>query len=264
MIAKLTGLMLLALLVVVRAWAKQDGGAVDEVKLGNEAYARFDNHAALQHFLQALEIAPNHYQALRQGARAHADVGKAIEKSNKNRARKLYARGDSLARKCVALYPDSAEAHFVLALCVGRVAMCEGGKTKIRLSQEVKKEAEAALAINSGHDGAYHVLGRWHYNIATLDWIMKAAAKVIYGGVPPGASLEQAAQAFAKAVEINGSKPVHRLEYGRTLAKLERYAEARSQLQECMNLAQVQWEDGEHQAEAARLLKEIEGRKEKT
>jgi hypothetical protein len=55
MTPKLVWLMVLALPMVVCAWARQDEGAAYEVKLGNEAYAKFDNHTALQHFLQALK-----------------------------------------------------------------------------------------------------------------------------------------------------------------------------------------------------------------
>jgi tetratricopeptide (TPR) repeat protein len=241
----------------------QDNGVAQEIVLGDSAYAGFDNQAASQHFLKALKEDPNCYHALWKGARAFADIGKTFEKSDKQKAKALYLRGDSLARVAVKLYPDSANAHYVLALCVGRVALFEGGKTKIRLSKEVKQEADKTLALNSTHDIAYHILGRWHYNIATLSWTLKAAAKIIYGGVPPGASLAEGANLFAKAVEFAGNKPVHRLEYGRTLIELGRYTEARTQLQQCLALPQMQWDDPIHKEEAAKLLKEIEGKKDK-
>jgi tetratricopeptide (TPR) repeat protein len=236
---------------------------MQEVALGNAAYAQFDNQTALQHFLNALKADPNNYEALWKGARAYADVGKTLEKSDKDKAKKLYLLGDTLARKSVMLYPDSADAHFALALCVGRVALFEGGKTKIRLSKEVKKEADKAIELDPNHDGAYHIIGRWHYNISTLSWVLKAAAKVIYGGVPPGASLEQAAEMYEKAIAIQGDKPVHRLEAGRTLIELERYSEARVQLQTCIDLPQAQWDDPVHKEEAAKMLQEIKNKKDK-
>jgi tetratricopeptide (TPR) repeat protein len=251
------------LVVAVPIAAAQDNGVAQAIALGDAAYATFDNQTALQHFLKALKEDPNSYQALWKGARACADIGKDFEKSEKDKAKALYLRGDSLARLAVKLYPDSANAHFALALCVGRVALFEGGKTKIRLSKEVKQEADKTIALNPNHDSAYHILGRWHYNIATLNWALKAVAKVIYGGVPPGASLVEGAKMFAQAVEFASNKPVHRLEYGRTLIELERYSEARIQLQQCLALPQVQWDDPISKEEAAKLLKEIEGKKDK-
>ncbi|MDZ7269509.1 MAG: hypothetical protein ONB48_19000 [candidate division KSB1 bacterium] len=259
------GLVVASLLLAAlnRECTAQEDGVERALAQGNEAYAAFDNNGALQHFRTALQMDPNNYEALWKAARACADVGKTFEERDRKQAKQLYWQGDSLARLAVKLHPDSAESHFALALCVGRVALFEGGKTKIRLSREVRKEAERTLALNPRHDGAYHILGRWHYNIATLDWLMKAAARVVYGGVPPGASLEEAAKMFAQAVALDGHKPVHRLEYGRTLIKLERYREAREQLQACLTLPRVQWDDPQHQAEAGQLLREIRDKRDK-
>ncbi len=256
--------MLLVATPFMSASAMQQDGVVQEIALGDAAYTKFDNPTALQYSLKALQEDPKNYQALWKGARAYADVGKTFEKSDKNKAKALYLRGGSLAREAVKLYPDSADAHFALALGVGRVALFEGGKTKIRLSKEVKQEAERTIALAPSHDSAYHILGRWNYNIATLSWVLKAFAKMIYGGVPPGASLEEAANMFAKAVEINGNKPVHRLEYARTLIELGRHLEAREQLQTCVGLRQAQWDDPMTQEEAAKMLKEIMDKKDKT
>lgn len=260
----MTRLLILGMLMIAAPIAvAQDNGVAPAIASGDAAYATFDNQSALQHFLKALKEDPNSYQALWKGARAYADVGRNIEKSDKEKAKALYLSGDSLARLAIKLYPDSADAHFALALCVGRVALFEGGKTKIRLSKEVKQEADKTIALDPQHDSAYHVLGRWHYNIATLSWTLKAAAKIIYGGVPPGASLAEGAKLFAQAVEFASNKAVHRLEYGRTLIELGRYSEARTQLQQCLDLPQVQWDDPISQEEAAKLLKKIEGKKDK-
>jgi tetratricopeptide (TPR) repeat protein len=231
------------LLVAAPTAAAQENGVAQAIALGDAAYAKFDNQTALQNFLKVLQDDPNNYQALWKGARAYADVGKTFEKTDKNKAKALYLSGDSLAHQAVKLYPDSANAHYAVALCVGRVALFEGGKTKIRLSKEVKEAADKTLALDPNHDVAYHILGRWNYNIATLSWVLKTFAKMIYGGVPPGASLEESAKMFAKAVELNSSKPVHHLEYGRTLIELERYSQARTQLQQCLTLPQAQWDD---------------------
>ncbi len=230
------------------------GGSSERIALGDAAYARFDNQAALAYYLEALDLEPDGDEALWRAARTHADVGKALESRDARKAKQEYRLGEGLARRAVEQAPDSADAHFVLALCVGRLALFEGGKTKIRLSKEVKSEAKRAIALDPRHDGAYHILGRWHYGIATLSWLLRAFAKIIYGGVPPGASLEAAADMFGKAIGIDGAQPMHRLEYARTLIRLGRKAEAREQLRTCVELKPVRWDDAENQAEAARLL----------
>ena len=262
MILSLVLSMLVTAAPVGNAMVAQGDDVAQELALADEAYAKFENNTALQHYLKALEIDPTNYDGLWKAARTYADVGKGFEnKKDKEKAKSYYALGDSLARIAVKMYPDSADAHFALALCVGRVALFEGGKTKIRLSKEVKAEADKAVALAPCYGAAYHILGRWNYNIATLGWALKAVAKMVYGGVPEGATLENAAAMFEKAIQCEPDKPVHRLEYGRTLIKLKRYADAREQLQKCLELSPVQWEDPMHKEEAKKLLDKIKNKK---
>lgn len=249
-----------ALAILAPVPARGDGAA-NEVALGDAAYARFENDVALDHYEKAALADPNDASVRWRLARAHADLGQALETTDRGAALEEYRLGEKEARRAVALDPDSANAHFFLAVCVGRMALFEGGKTKIRLSREVRSEAERAIELDPRHDGAYHVLGRWNYGIATLSWILKAFAKVIYGGVPEGASVEKAAEMFERAIEIDPSRPMHHLEYARALAKLGRFSEARVHLKRCLDLPRVQWDDPIHKAEAARMLRDLEGKK---
>ncbi|MCA9732279.1 tetratricopeptide repeat protein [candidate division KSB1 bacterium] len=221
---------------------------------GNAAYDSFDNATALTCYKKVLELDEHNFEGLWKTARALTDVGKAL---GGDAEKEHYLEADKYARKCIELYADKAESHYVLALAVGRLALFEGGKRKIELSKEVEAEAKKALELNPQHDGAAHILGRWNYNIATLGWFLRAAAKVVYGGVPQGATLENAAKYFSMAIELNPEKPVHRLEYARTLIELGNYTEAKTQLQKCLDLEKVQWEDDNHKKEAAEMLKEI-------
>jgi len=234
-----------------------------QVALGDAAYERFDNDEALAHYVEALEADPNDDEALWKAARSYADVGAGFERTDPDRAKALYEQGVTAARKAIEVDPESADAHFILAVCIGRLALFEGGRTKIELSREVKQEAERAIELDPRHDGAFYVLGRWHYSVATLGWILRALAKVIYGGVPPEASVEEAAEMFATAIEIDGTRPGYHLEYARALVELGRYSEARRHLETCIELPQVYWEDPSHKAEAANMLDDIRGQRDK-
>lgn len=228
---------------------------------GDSAYAAFDNKAALDFYNTALEKEPDNFAAMWRSVRAYSDVGEAEQDKEIKRA--LFETADSLAHRCVALYPDSADAHFVLAIAVGRMALFVGGKQKISYSKEIESAAKTAIALDPAHDGAHHVLGRWHYEIATLSWLLKAAAKVMYGGVPPGASLEASAEHLQKATELAPEKILHHLEYARTLIKLERYTEARHHLEQCTTLPATLWDDAARKAEAAELLHKIRDKEDK-
>lgn len=240
------------------ALASDDSAIVHAIQAGDAAFDAFDNKSAREAYNKAVAMDSSHYEALWKLARAYIDIGQAATGQEQ---KQNYAIGEKLARRCVALRPDSAESHFYLAVAVGRVALMVGGKKKIALSKEVKREADAALVIKPDHDGAMHTLGRWHYELANLSWVLKAAAKIIYGGVPSGASNEQAKVWFAKAIAIKPDVPVHYLWLGETLVKLGDYDSARQQLATCIALEDKFWDDADNKAQAKKKLDGIKGKR---
>lgn len=242
----------------IAALTPNDSAFVGVMHAGDAAFIAFDNKTARDAYGRAVAMDSSNYEALWKLARAYVDIGQA---SKGDEQKQNYFIGEKLARRCVALHPDSAEGHFYLAVAVGRVALMVGGKKKIALSKEVKREAEAALAIKPDHDGAMHTLGRWHYELANLSWVLKAAAKIIYGGVPSGASNEQAKTWFEKAIAIKADAPVHHLWLGESLIKLEDYANARQHLTTCIALKDMFWDDPDNKAQAKKRLEAIKGKR---
>jgi tetratricopeptide (TPR) repeat protein len=221
---------------------------------GDAAFRKFDNRTALSNYLRAVEIDSSNYEALWKLARAYVDVGMNLPKKEQP---EYYAFGEKMARRCAALYPDSSNGHFFLAVALGRVALYEGGKRKIQMAKEVKAEAERALQADPRHDGAMHVLGRWNYEFAELNFVERAVAKIIFGGLPSGASYEQAAGHFAEAVQCRPEVPVHHYELARTLIKLHRVDEAREHLEKCVLLPDLYWDDAQHKLAARKLLDKL-------
>jgi tetratricopeptide (TPR) repeat protein len=244
----------IAKIAYASASATNDPKCALTIREGDIAYKNFDNAIALASYRRAVEIDSSNYEALWKLARAHIDVGTSLPK---NEQLQYYVFGEKLARRCVTLHPDSAEGHFYLAVALGRVALHQGGKRKIQIAKEVKAEAERALQCNPKHDGALHVLGRWNYELAELNFIERAVAKIVFGGLPTGASYEQAAQYFEQAIAQRPEAPLHHLEYGRTLLKLDRVAEARQQLERCVELPEFFWDDARHKRAARRLLDKL-------
>jgi len=221
---------------------------------GDLAYKKFDNHAALTHYSRAIAIDSSNYQVLWKLARAYVDVGMTLSKKEQP---KYYALGEKLARRCTTLHPDSSNGHFLLAVALGRMAFYEGGKRKIQIAKEVKVEAEHTLQAYPQHDGAMHILGRWNYELADLNFIERAAAKIIFGGLPTGASYEQAAKYYEQAISRRPNSLVHHYEFARTLLKLHRVAEARRHLEQCIALPDLFWDDTQHKLAARKLLDKL-------
>lgn len=234
-----------------------DRAAAELLLAGDEAYSRFDNAAALAAYAKAVARDSTNCEALWKLGRAHLDVGKASKDPLQTQH---YFLGEKLTRRCVAMYPDSAQGHFFLAAALGRVALRVGGKEKIRLSKEIKAEAERTVELNPTHDGAMHIIGRWHYELGTLSWVLKAFAKLLYGGLPPDGGIESAVFWLEKAVAAAPRVPMHHLWLGKALVELKRYDEARAQLERCLSLPSFYWDDQEHKELARNTLKDIAGK----
>jgi tetratricopeptide (TPR) repeat protein len=221
---------------------------------GDAAFQVFDNETARACYQRAFEIDSTDYYVLWKLARSDIDRGMAVPEDERAA---WFESGESHARRCVALYPDSAQAHFFLAIAIGQITKITGGKRRIELSKDVKSEAETTLLLDPDHAGAMHILGRWNYEVAGLGWFSRVAAKVIYGGAPPGATYPLAREWFERAIAIRPDMPLNRLWLGETLIKLDDYNGAREQLQMCRELDDVLWDDNLTKAQAARQLQKI-------
>ncbi len=225
---------------------------------GDAASEAFDNETARLCYQRAFAIDSTHCDVLCSLARANIQrglIGPEDEKAG------WFASSEELSRRSVSLCPDSSEAHFILAVAIGQMTRVVGGKRRIELSKDVKREAETTLSLDPRHFGAMHVLGRWNYEVAGLGWFSRLAAKVVYGGVPPGASYQQAKEWFERAIAIRPDMPLNHLWLGETLIKLRDYQGARGELQTCLDLDDVLWDDALTRALAQKKLRDIEGKK---
>lgn len=227
------------------------------VREGDTAFHAFDNATALLCFERAHAIDSTDCDVLWKLARSHVNRGQAAPEDERAG---WFVSAEALARRSVALCPDSSEAQFFLAVSIGQLTKVTGGKRKIELSKEVQREAEITLSIDPRHAGAMHILGRWNYEIASLGWFSKTAAKIVYGGVPSG-SFQQARDWFEQAIAVRPDMPLNRLWLGETLIKLKDYPGAREELQACLELDDVLWDDPLTKAQAQKTLREIEGKK---
>ncbi|MFQ5707980.1 MAG: hypothetical protein ACE5HO_11050 [bacterium] len=228
--------------------------AVDHLAKG-DAYANaFDNDKALAEYMAAYHADSSNCTALWKIAEAHIDLGEEAQKSIQ---RQHYYLAEQWARKALAQCPDTANAHFFVAVSSGLIALYEGGKTKVQLSRIVKDEAEKTLALDPNHHGAYHVLGRWNREIANLSWILKLAAKIIYGGVPPGASNEAAVASFKKAIAIKPDWINHHKELGITYMKMKKWELAKQEFERVLKLPIADHQDDFHKQVCRKLLEEI-------
>ncbi len=222
------------------------------------AYAAGDLAGSRRAAEAQLAQAPADYAANWKLARALIDLGNKAPEGKEREA--LYTEAERRAREAVRLRPDDTWGHHYLAAAVGKLALSAGGKRKIALSKEVRDEAEKAIELDPANDKSLHILGRWNREIANLSPLLKLAAKVVYGGVPKGASNEQAVAYFQRALAVNPDHVNHHLELGLTYVEMREDLLAKEQFAAALALTPRDPNDPEYQAEARRQLERAEKR----
>jgi flavin-dependent dehydrogenase len=213
--------------------AAASGPAATALAAGDSAIARLELEAATAAYRQALRDAPQSYEAAWKLARAIAD--RATLTPAVDAQKRLCQQAESLARVAVALNPAGAKGHAFLAVALGKQAIFVGGKTKVRLSREIKAEADRTLAIDANDDLAHHVLGIWNREVVEVSGILKFFANTFLGGISK-ASLEESLAHLHKAAELRPDVIPHRVELGITLASAKRYRDAEQELVHALDM----------------------------
>lgn len=230
-------------------------GANGDLERGDQLYARSQLAEARQAYQTALAADPNRFEALWRLARVESELG---EDSRGEAQRQLNAAAVEHARAAVKAAPESAQGHVWLAVALGRQALKEGPKTRLALSREIKSEVDRAIALDPGIARAYHVRAMWNRRLTTLNFVERSVANTVLGGVPKGASMENAVRDLQKAVELEPDYINHRLELGRTYMMLKDHDKARRELEKAVTLSPgASARDPRYQAEARELLAKL-------
>ena len=231
----------------------------DHVAMGVAAVEARDLPTGLAHFEAALARDSTDFAANWRAAFALLDQGELIPDSVESAERdSLFARAEVLARRAVAADSMGPEGHFAVAATVGRASLTMGRKERIRRAKVIRDEALRTLALDPGHDGAYHVLGRWNAEIMRLSRLSRFFAKSFLGaGIFGQASWEEAIANLQKAVELDPERIYHRLELARVYADRKRFQEALDQLGRIQSMPDREPLDPLYRERAVELAKRI-------
>lgn len=247
---------MLAMMLVVAAPTVAQGPA-----LRDDAPSEYELDASLAWARRALARDSLDVVANWRGALAIIELGKLIPDSVPNRAREeAYREALDWARRAVRLAPDDADARFALANAIGSYALTQGKKERVKLAVEIREEALRAIALDSTHDGAYHVLGRWNAEMMRVSGTARFFAKAFLGAkVFDLASWDEAVRLLERATALDPQRIFHRLDLARVYLDRKRPEDARAQLQQMALLPARNELDERYQAEGRALLLRLEG-----
>jgi tetratricopeptide (TPR) repeat protein len=187
-------------------------------------------------------------------ARAYSEIGEDTPVGS-NAQEANYQRARDYAKKEVQLAPNSPQAHLDLSITTGKMASVSGAGTKLKLAPIVADEARRTIELDPGNWQAYHVLGVWNREIATIGGFKKFGASLM-GGLPK-ASLEDAISNLEKADSLAPGSIRNHLELARTYEEAKRIPDARAQYQKAIALPPTEPRDPDLQRQARAELAEL-------
>ena len=219
--------------------------------------ASLNETEAMNVYRQVLKINANHYQALWKLSELYSRVGN--RQPTTTQKQQFFRTGKVYAQQAIKIYPTGADGYYALAVAMGRLALAESStKGKINAVKDIRTNAEMALKYNPNHGRAWHVLGKWHYEVANLNFFERTAVKVMYGGFEP-ASMEESIKAYERAKQLEPAFALNYLELAKAYKATGQKAKAVQTLKQLANTPEKTADDKHTKQEGNKLLKQLEG-----
>jgi tetratricopeptide (TPR) repeat protein len=223
--------------------------AADHVALGDKEYVAMNAPAALQHYEEAIKLEPKNYEALWKASRSAVDLG-SYESNDKKRD-EYFKNGELYARRAVETNPGDAEGHFNLARALGKNALTQSPRARIKYAKDVRDHALECLKISPNHAGCLHVMGMWNAEVMRLSGFTRMIAKNFLGGkIFDSASWAEAKRYMEASVASEPNRIVHHVDLAGVYRDMGDKTRARAEWQAAMKLPNSDYNDRHFKAEA--------------
>lgn len=243
-----------ALLIALFAPFANSQSAPQHISLGDRAYAALDATAALAHYEAAAQADPQSYPALWKSSRSLMDLS-AQEHSQKKRD-SIYGAAEKYARRAIAVAPGEAEGHFSLARALGKTALTQSPKGRVKYAKEIRMEALKCLELDPRHAGCLHVMGMWNAEVRRLNGFVRTVARNFLGGqIFSTATWEQAISYMERSVAEEPNRIAHRIDLAEIYADAGKPEKAKAEFEMVLKLPATDSPDSVYKAQAREALK---------
>jgi FimV-like protein len=210
--------------------------------------------AAFKKYQDILAAQPLNLNALCKSSEICSSLGH--RQISKNSRLDYYQAGKRYAEIALRINPNYPDANFVMAVAMGRLAMVLGGRQKIEAVNDIHKYAEKAINLDPKNYKAFHVLGKWNYEVSSLNGMERTAARIFYGGLPP-ASISDAIRYYEISRSLNPDFNLNYLELAKAYLHIHQKEQARILLNHLMGMPLHLEDDGRVREEGQKLLQNL-------
>lgn len=220
-----------------------------------ETYKDTDYDRGLALYQQVLDQDPDNFIAAWNAAFLYTRIGAAS--TNSDLKKDYLKRGMELAEKAYEQRPNHEDANYIMAAALGRLVDTMSAKERVQNAKEIRKYALQALEIDSTHAPTWHVMGRLDYRLSNLNVAERAAAAILFGGLPKNVSMDNAISYYQKAVDYRPEYILYRLDLAKALIQDKQRDRAKSVLEELVQIEPYTQDDPEYLQDAEQLLKRL-------
>lgn len=214
----------------------------DLIRQGEVHDVNLNAAQALELYLQAEKLQPNDPDLMVKIARQYRHLmADAKSKSEKLRLGRLAL---DYGNRAAAAGPRNSDAQLSSAISYGKMLTLLDSGEQVRSSKVIKMQTEKAIKLNPRNDLAWHIMGRWHRNVASISGVKRTLAAIVYEKLPEGSNKE-AVECLEKAIQLNPNRVIHYIELGRTHAQIGNAGEARRYIAHGLKMPSTEKDDEE-------------------
>ena len=215
--------------------------------------SRHDYASALACYRQVIDTGVPNSEATWRAARMMANIaGHSTDRSAKYK-QAMEAR--DMARRAIQLDSKSKDARLAYIISMGLLSEAASSpREKLQNAKIIRSEADALLNMDSAYAPAHYILGKWHYELAKLNWIERLACNTLFGGLPGDVSFERSLRYLEKAIALQPDYILFHYAKACTLYETGKYGDAIRELELALSLPRQEPADKTRHEKCADLL----------
>lgn len=217
--------------------------------------AAFREEEALAAYQQALKEQPSNVFILIHCSDLSCRIGNRC--ADREQKISYFRSGYHYAQTAWRLDSANSEVNVMMAFSLGRLTLIQTNKERVEAAIAIKRYAETAIRYDPSNFKAYHILGRWHYEVSNLSLVERVFARWFYGALP-AASLQQAIRYYEKSMALRPDFMLNYLELAKAFHRDGQDTRAIALLKQLDGLHDEMYDDRTVRAEGKKLLNELE------